>query len=122
MLRISIQAHLRPSRPEERPIFISPKAPHDAPLPLVTGDSRTPSDPHHLRFAQPRALGRKVSDGLTVPLRRTHHREIHRIGDERAWWTVNRLDPRSCGGGHIRCHAAQLIPCQRFRAARYELA
>ena len=28
---------------------------------------RTPADPHHLRFAQPRALGRKVSDKYTVP-------------------------------------------------------
>ena len=27
---------------------------------------RTPCDPHHLKFAQPRALGRKVS--VTVPL------------------------------------------------------
>jgi len=29
---------------------------------------RTPADPHHLRFAQPRALGRKVSDEFTVPV------------------------------------------------------
>ena len=28
---------------------------------------REPSDAHHLRFAQPRALGRKVSDEFTVP-------------------------------------------------------
>src|ERR1019366_8392308 len=33
---------------------------------LVCG--RQPSDPHHLRFAQPRALGLKVSDEFTVPL------------------------------------------------------
>ena len=33
---------------------------------LICG--RTPSDPHHLRFAQHRALGRKVSDEFTVPL------------------------------------------------------
>ncbi len=33
---------------------------------LVCG--REPSDPHHLRFAQPRALGRKVSDEFTVPV------------------------------------------------------
>jgi hypothetical protein len=31
---------------------------------------RTPVDPHHLRFAQPRALGRKVSDEFTVPVPR----------------------------------------------------
>jgi hypothetical protein len=29
---------------------------------------RTPSDAHHLRFAEPRALGREVSDESTVPL------------------------------------------------------
>jgi hypothetical protein len=29
---------------------------------------RTPSEAHHLRFAQPRALGRKVSDEYTVPV------------------------------------------------------
>jgi hypothetical protein len=31
---------------------------------------RRPSDPHHPRFAQSRALGRKVSDEFTVPLPR----------------------------------------------------
>jgi hypothetical protein len=54
---------------------------------------RQPSDPHHLRFAQPRALGLKVSDEFTVPLCRGHHREIHRYGDEAAWWGKHRLDP-----------------------------
>jgi hypothetical protein len=54
---------------------------------------RSPADAHHLRFAQPRALGRKVSDEFTVPLCRTHHREIHRCGDETAWWDKHRLDP-----------------------------
>ena len=29
---------------------------------------RTPCDAHHLKFAQPKALGRKVSDEFTVPL------------------------------------------------------
>jgi hypothetical protein len=58
---------------------------------LICG--RTPSDPHHLRFTQPRALGRKVSDEFTVPLCRGHHREVHRCGDEAAWWTPARIDP-----------------------------
>jgi hypothetical protein len=43
-------------------------------------------DPHHLRFAQSRALSRKVSDEFAVPLCRGHHRELHRHGDEAAWW------------------------------------
>jgi hypothetical protein len=51
---------------------------------LICG--RQPSDPHHLRSAQPRALGRKVSDEFTVPLCRIHHREVHRGGNEAAWW------------------------------------
>jgi ERF superfamily protein len=54
---------------------------------LVCG--RLPSDPHHLRFAQSRALSHKVSDEFAVPLCRGHHRELHRHGDEAAWW--NRL-------------------------------
>ena len=37
---------------------------------------RSPSDAHHLRFAQPPALGRKVSDEFTVPLCRGHHRRF----------------------------------------------
>jgi hypothetical protein len=47
---------------------------------------RTPCDAHHLKFAQPRALGRKVSDEFTVPLCRDHHNELHRHGNEAAWW------------------------------------
>jgi hypothetical protein len=38
---------------------------------------RQPAEPHHLRFVQPRALGRQVSDEYAVPLCRTHHREVH---------------------------------------------
>jgi hypothetical protein len=53
---------------------------------------RAPCDPHHLRFAQPRALGRKVSDEFTVPLCRVHHRELHRQGEE-AWWHDIKIDP-----------------------------
>jgi ERF superfamily protein len=58
---------------------------------LVCG--RRPCDPHHLRFAQARALGRKVSDEFTVPLCRGHHRELHRHGDEAGWWEKLGLDP-----------------------------
>jgi ERF superfamily protein len=58
---------------------------------LICG--RRPSDPHHLRFTQPRALGRKVSDEYAVPLCRTHHRANHHAGDERAWWRQLGMDP-----------------------------
>jgi hypothetical protein len=54
---------------------------------------RTPSDAHHLRFAQPRAMSRKVSDEFTVPLCRTHHRQLHHAGDEAAWWNDLSVDP-----------------------------
>ena len=56
---------------------------------LICG--RNPADPHHLRFAQNRALGR--SDEFTVPLCRGHHREVHRCGDEAAWWAKVGVDP-----------------------------
>lgn len=46
---------------------------------------RQPSDPHHLRFAQPRGLGMKVSDEFTVPLCREHHRQLHHFGNEAGW-------------------------------------
>jgi len=58
---------------------------------LVCG--RVPSDPHHLTFIQPRALGRRVSDEFIVPVCRVHHRELHRSGDEAAWWRRLNIDP-----------------------------
>jgi DNA recombination protein Rad52 len=51
---------------------------------LVCG--RQPCDPHHLRFAQARAIGMKVSDEFTVPLCRGHHRQLHQAGNEAVWW------------------------------------
>jgi hypothetical protein len=54
---------------------------------------RTPTETHHIRFAQPRALGRKVSDEYTVPVCRVHHRELHRYGDEASWWAGVNIDP-----------------------------
>lgn len=64
---------------------------------LVCG--RRPSDPHHLRFTQTRALGRKVSDEFTVPLCRGHHREVHRCGDETAWWSKTNINPSAAARG-----------------------
>jgi hypothetical protein len=58
---------------------------------LVCG--RVPSDPHHLTFTQPRALGRRVSDEFIVPVCRIHHRELHRSGNEAAWWRKFNIDP-----------------------------
>jgi hypothetical protein len=58
---------------------------------LVCG--RTPSDPHHIKFAEQRGMGRKVSDRFTVPICRLHHRELHRRGNERSWWQNQGIDP-----------------------------
>ncbi|MGC1590476.1 MAG: hypothetical protein WA770_10190, partial [Pseudolabrys sp.] len=60
---------------------------------------RQPCDPHHLRFAQPRAIGLKVSDEFTVPLCRGHHRELHRAGNEMLWWQDRRVDPLEIAKG-----------------------
>ena len=53
---------------------------------------RSPGQAHHLRFAQPSALGRKVSDEWTVPLCATHHRSLHSVGDEERWWKEKGID------------------------------
>ena len=58
---------------------------------LICG--RQPSEPHHVRFAQKLAFGRKVSDEFTVPLCRLHHRELHRSRNEPLWWKTARIDP-----------------------------
>ncbi len=54
----------------------------------ATGHRRT-----ILRFAQPKAMGRKVSDEYTVPLCSLHHRLLHQTGNEIAWWEYQKIDP-----------------------------
>ena len=75
---------------------------------LVCG--RRPADPHHLRFAQHRALGRKVSDEFTVPLCRTHHRELHRQADEATWWMKLGIDPNSTADPSPSRHFGGVMP------------
>jgi hypothetical protein len=55
--------------------------------------NRILAEAHHVRFAQPKAFGTKVSDEFTVPLCRDHHRELHNNGNERAWWHDMGIDP-----------------------------
>jgi hypothetical protein len=59
---------------------------------------RRPSDAHHLRFMEPRALGRRVGDEFAVPLCRTPHRSLHRAGGEPAWWAERNLDAVALAG------------------------
>ncbi len=54
---------------------------------LICG--RRPTQAHHLRFAQPRAMALKVSDEFTVPLCTIHHDQLHRTSDEQAFWARN---------------------------------
>jgi Rad52/22 family double-strand break repair protein len=58
---------------------------------LICG--RTPSQAHHVRYAQSRGLALKVSDQFTVPLCAIHHSENHATGDERRWWQERKIDP-----------------------------
>ena len=58
---------------------------------LICG--RSPSQAHHIRYAQSRGLGLKVSDEFTVPLCAIHHTENHATGDERQWWQEHKIDP-----------------------------
>jgi Rad52/22 family double-strand break repair protein len=79
---------------------------------LVCG--RQPTDPHHLRFAQARAIGLKVSDEFTVPLCRGHHRELHQTGNEPAWWEKLNIKPLEVAKGlweqtHPKSAATELV-------------
>jgi hypothetical protein len=58
---------------------------------LICG--RSPTHAHHVRFAQSRGLGLKVSDEFTVPLCAIHHQQNHATGNERLWWQEHKIDP-----------------------------
>jgi DNA recombination protein Rad52 len=60
---------------------------------LICG--RSPTHAHHIRFAQSKGLGLKVSDEFTVPLCVIHHTQNHSTGDERRWWREHNIDPLS---------------------------
>jgi hypothetical protein len=60
---------------------------------------RRPCDAHHVKFAEPRAMGRKVSDEFTVPMCRDHHNELHRHGNEMVWWANLGISPLDLAKG-----------------------
>jgi hypothetical protein len=77
---------------------------------------RKPSDAHHIRFVQQRALGRKASDEFTVPLCRSHHRAVHRAGNEQAWWQTAGIDPLKVARKlwkHTRTDEGRIVPDPR---------
>jgi hypothetical protein len=85
---------------------------------LICG--RRPSDPHHLRYLQPRALGRRASDEFAVPLCRVHHRAVHRARDEQAWWRAAGIDPDQVARKlwkHTRIDEGQIAPDPTAQAA-----
>jgi hypothetical protein len=97
---IHVEANATPAKIEKSELTISEPRRHrdKAHLKFVASQpclvcGRSPADAHHLRFTQPRAMGRKVSDEFTVPLCRTHHRDNHSFGDEVGWWGKRAIDP-----------------------------
>jgi hypothetical protein len=100
------QSELAPGRIDKSVLTIAePKRLRDKPhLRFVASQpclvcGRQPCDPHHLRFAQPRAIGLKVSDEFTVPLCRGHHRQLHQAGNEVAWWENLKIKPLQIARG-----------------------
>jgi hypothetical protein len=65
-----------------------------------------------LRFTQPRALGRKVSDEFVTLL---CHRELHGAGDEHAWWKQVGIDPVSQPPGSLAKNFRHQEKCRHSR-------
>jgi hypothetical protein len=88
----------QPISKQASPLFKAGRKRNKAHLAFVAAQAcvicqRSPCDAHHLKFAQPRSLGRKVSDEFTVPLCREHHQDLHRHGNEVAWWNNVQIAP-----------------------------
>jgi hypothetical protein len=79
---------------------------------LVCG--RSPAEAHHIRFAQPRAMSRKVSDEFTVPLCALHHRDLHGRGNEEAWWGDRKIEPLDVAADLRRTSRSQLVQRNAF--------
>ena len=48
---------------------------------------------HHLRHAEERGWGQKVSDKWAVPLCHMDHSDCHTRGRESEWWALKGIDP-----------------------------
>jgi hypothetical protein len=87
-----------PSRPDDLVLRRPTRRRNKAHLAFIASQpclvcQRSPCDAHHVKFAQPRTLGRKVSDEFTVPLCRDHHIQLHHQGNEAAWWANLKIVP-----------------------------
>jgi hypothetical protein len=77
---------------------------------------RMPSQAHHVRYAQPKGLGLKVSDEFVVPLCAIHHTENHATGNERRWWEERKIDPLSIASALWRQGRMPSIPRENAEA------
>jgi hypothetical protein len=62
-----------------------------------------------------------VSDEFTVPVCRIHHRELHRSGDEAAWWQKLNIDPLPVAlrlWQHTRLNGDELAPSGGSRSSQ----
>ena len=75
---------------------------------LICG--RLPSHAHHIRFAQSKGVGLKVSDEFTVPLCAIHHQQNQATGNERLWWQEHKIDPLSVAMRLWREHTERALP------------
>lgn len=55
-----------------------------------------------------------MSDEFTAPACRVHHRELHRSGDEAAWWRRLNIDPLPVALG-LAADAGGWAGCVTFR-------
>jgi len=85
---------------------------------LVCG--RAPSHAHHLRFAQLRALGSKVSDEWVVPLCNLHHRALHDCGNEETWWKAHDIDAISEAGRIWQARQTTAVAASELHVANGE--
>lgn len=55
-----------------------------------------------------RAMGNKASDEWSVPLCFTHHRTLHTVGNEEAWWSEKGIDAKpQCAAQHRTPHRSR---------------
>ena len=84
---------------------------------------RSPSHAHHVRYAQRRGLGIKVSDEFTVPLCVAHHQQLHNTTREREWWQERKIDPLMIAGSLWReSQSRSPVPEQKPVHSQTEIA